>query len=121
MYLLFLFYLFFCFHDSGVGGGALLRWMEFFLFIDARVILLSYLYKYIEHVTALTTSTLFGFLSHPLIRLSSRWLHSGASYNDSFPLQWDFLPAHCHPSINLIPSPTPAQLQPEHFLLAEGK
>jgi len=30
---------FFGFHDIGVGGGALLLWQEFFMFVDAWLIL----------------------------------------------------------------------------------
>jgi len=33
------FYLYFCFHDSGVGGGAMLSWPRFFLLPGPRLIL----------------------------------------------------------------------------------
>ena len=39
---IYILYIFFDFQDtgSGVGGGALLRWPEFFLFVDVRLVLL---------------------------------------------------------------------------------
>ena len=37
---MFTFYVFFFdFHDGGVGEGSLLPWLEFFLFVDALLIL----------------------------------------------------------------------------------
>ena len=35
-------FFFFCFRDSGAGGGVLFSGQEFFLFVDARLILLRY-------------------------------------------------------------------------------